>query len=122
MAIVGPNSSNISMNFFFKSEYSSKEPPFLSSRKENAVNKKESTRGRAQKMEGIFKVVKSSEVSFRKKKFQNELQHQSRRREMKSSKVEEGLLSRSMLGFQDVQNAKWFYKFFSHLCLEFEDV
>ena len=63
-------------------------------------------------MEGIFKVVKSSEVSFRKKKFQNELQHQSRRREMKSSKVEEGLLSRSMLGFQDVQNAKWFYKFF----------
>ena len=66
-------------------------------------------------MEGIFKVVKSSEVSFRKKKFQNELQHQSRRREMKSSKVEEGLLSRSMLGFQDVQNAKWFYKFFSHL-------
>ena len=45
----------------------------MSSRKENAVNKKESTRGRAQKMEGIFKVVKSSEVSFRKKKFQNEL-------------------------------------------------
>ena len=66
-------------------------------------------------MEGIFKVVKSSEVSFRKKKFQNELQHQSRRREMKSSKVEEGLLSRSMLGFQDVQNAKWFYKFFCML-------
>ena len=27
---------------------------------------------------------------------------------MKSSKVEEGLLSRSMLGFHDVQNAKWF--------------
>ena len=99
------------MNFFSNQNLALKNPPFLSSRKENAVNKKESsTRGRAQKMEGIFKVVKSSEVSFRKKKFQNELQHQSRRREMKSSKVEEGLLSRSMLGFQDVQNAKWFYK------------
>ena len=96
------------MNFFSNQNLALKNPPFLSSRKENAVNKKESTRGRAQKMEGIFKVVKSSEVSFRKKKFQNELQHQSRRREMKSSKVEEGLLSRSMLGFQDVQNAKWF--------------
>ena len=102
------------MNLSFSNQnLALKNPPFLSSRKENAVNKKESsTRGRAQKMEGIFKVVKSSEVSFRKKKFQNELQHQSRRREMKSSKVEEGLLSRSMLGFQDVQNAKWFYKFF----------
>ena len=60
-------------------------------------------------MEGIFKVVKSSEVSFRKKKFQNELQHQSRGDEVK--KVEEGLLS-TILGFQDVQNAKWFHKFF----------
>ena len=39
---------------------------------------------------------------------------------MKSSKVEEGLLSRSMLGFQDVQNAKWFI--FAHLCLKFGDV
>ena len=39
---------------------------------------------------------------------------------MKSSKVEEGLLSRSMLGFQDVRNAKWFI--FAHLCLKFGDV
>ena len=67
-------------------------------------------------MEGIFKVVKS-EVSFRKK-FQNELQHQSRGDEVK--KVEEGLLS-TTLGFQDVQNAKWFHKFFfAYLCLEFD--
>ena len=67
-------------------------------------------------MEGIFKVVKSSEVSFRKKKFQNELQHQSRRREMKSSKVEEGLLSLGLCwDFRMFKMQNGFISFFSHL-------